>query len=84
MLARGHVTTCFRLEWPKEHYFPPCVLTFRDGWEPPSLTWSQEPSQLTDGVGRVQRGAEPAARPPEVSGLGFPHPAPLLFAGSGL
>ncbi|XP_056877826.1 epidermal growth factor receptor kinase substrate 8a isoform X2 [Takifugu flavidus] len=57
-------TKC-RLEWPKDHYFPPCVLTFRDGWEPPSLTWSQELSQLTDGVGRVQRGAEPAARPPE-------------------
>ncbi|KAK5877172.1 hypothetical protein CesoFtcFv8_026443 [Champsocephalus esox] len=26
-----------RLEWPKEHYFPPFVLTFRDGWEPPLL-----------------------------------------------
>lgn len=26
-----------RLEWPKDQYFPPCVLTFRDGWEPPAL-----------------------------------------------
>uniref|UniRef100_A0A8P4K7A6 Epidermal growth factor receptor kinase substrate 8-like protein 1 n=1 Tax=Dicentrarchus labrax TaxID=13489 RepID=A0A8P4K7A6_DICLA len=29
-------TKC-RLEWPKDHYFPPCVLRFRDGWEPPAL-----------------------------------------------
>ncbi|KAK2859249.1 hypothetical protein Q5P01_003869 [Channa striata] len=29
-------TKC-RLEWPKDHYFPTCVLTFRDGWEPPAL-----------------------------------------------
>uniref|UniRef100_A0A8C5FGB1 Epidermal growth factor receptor kinase substrate 8-like protein 1 n=1 Tax=Gadus morhua TaxID=8049 RepID=A0A8C5FGB1_GADMO len=28
-------TKC-RLEWPKEQYFPPCPLRFRDGWEPPS------------------------------------------------
>ncbi|XP_038152095.1 epidermal growth factor receptor kinase substrate 8a isoform X3 [Cyprinodon tularosa] len=27
-------TKC-RLEWPKDHYFPPCALRFRDGWEPP-------------------------------------------------
>ncbi|CAL8386002.1 unnamed protein product [Boreogadus saida] len=26
-----------RLEWPKEQYFPPCPLRFRDGWEPPAL-----------------------------------------------
>ncbi|XP_073336878.1 epidermal growth factor receptor kinase substrate 8a isoform X2 [Pagrus major] len=29
-------TKC-RLEWPKDHYFPPCVLKFRDGWEPPGF-----------------------------------------------
>ncbi|CAL8277475.1 unnamed protein product, partial [Gadus morhua 'NCC'] len=29
-------TKC-RLEWPKEQYFPPCPLRFRDGWEPPAL-----------------------------------------------
>ncbi|XP_072233543.1 epidermal growth factor receptor kinase substrate 8a isoform X1 [Leuresthes tenuis] len=29
-------TKC-RLEWPKDHYFPPCELRFRDGWEPPVL-----------------------------------------------
>uniref|UniRef100_A0A3Q2ZZW4 EGFR pathway substrate 8a, signaling adaptor n=1 Tax=Kryptolebias marmoratus TaxID=37003 RepID=A0A3Q2ZZW4_KRYMA len=30
-------TKC-RLEWPKDHYFPPCALRFRDGWEPPVLS----------------------------------------------
>ncbi|KAM6962098.1 epidermal growth factor receptor kinase substrate 8a isoform 10-T10 [Tautogolabrus adspersus] len=29
-------TKC-RLEWPKDYYFAPCVLRFRDGWEPPVL-----------------------------------------------
>ncbi|XP_068162612.1 epidermal growth factor receptor kinase substrate 8a isoform X3 [Antennarius striatus] len=28
-------TRC-RLEWPRDHYFPPCLLRFRDGWEPPA------------------------------------------------
>ncbi|KAF5907935.1 epidermal growth factor receptor kinase substrate 8 isoform X8, partial [Clarias magur] len=29
-------TKC-RLEWPKDHYFPPHTLRFRGGWEPPLL-----------------------------------------------
>ncbi|KAF7694212.1 hypothetical protein HF521_007965 [Silurus meridionalis] len=29
-------TKC-RLEWPKDHFFPPHTLRFRDGWEPPLL-----------------------------------------------
>ncbi|XP_041819933.1 epidermal growth factor receptor kinase substrate 8a [Chelmon rostratus] len=33
----GEGWTKCRLEWPKDHYFPPCVLRFRDGWEPPAL-----------------------------------------------
>lgn len=64
------MTLSFRLEWPKDHYFPPCALTFRDGWEPPSLTTSQEPSQLTESLVGVQRREEPTARQPEVSGSG--------------
>lgn len=55
-----------RLEWPKDHHFPPCALTFRDGWEPPSLTAPQEPSQLTEG--RSQE--EATAGLPEVSSSG--------------
>lgn len=34
-VALGDGWTKCRLEWPKDHYFPPCVLRFRDGWEPP-------------------------------------------------
>ncbi|XP_034529699.1 epidermal growth factor receptor kinase substrate 8a isoform X3 [Notolabrus celidotus] len=36
-VALGDGWTKCRLEWPKDHYFPPCVLRFRDGWEPPLL-----------------------------------------------
>ncbi|XP_065807282.1 epidermal growth factor receptor kinase substrate 8a isoform X3 [Labrus bergylta] len=36
-VALGDGWTKCRLEWPKDHYFPPCVLRFRDGWEPPVL-----------------------------------------------
>ncbi|XP_034019809.1 LOW QUALITY PROTEIN: epidermal growth factor receptor kinase substrate 8a [Thalassophryne amazonica] len=36
-VALGDGWTKCRLEWPKDHYFPPCVLRFRDGWEPPGL-----------------------------------------------
>ncbi|KAM6895718.1 epidermal growth factor receptor kinase substrate 8a [Xenentodon cancila] len=39
-------TKC-RLEWPKDHYFPPCVLRFRDGWEPPVLS-TMAPSREQD------------------------------------
>ncbi|KAJ0056984.1 hypothetical protein NL108_000804, partial [Boleophthalmus pectinirostris] len=36
-VALGDGWTKCRLEWPKDHYFPPCVLKFRDGWEPPAI-----------------------------------------------
>ncbi|XP_026066093.1 epidermal growth factor receptor kinase substrate 8 isoform X6 [Carassius auratus] len=42
-------TKC-RLEWPKDHPFPPHTLCFRDGWEPPVL------------VSREQDVAQPAER----------------------
>uniref|UniRef100_A0AAV2ITF6 Epidermal growth factor receptor kinase substrate 8-like protein 1 n=1 Tax=Knipowitschia caucasica TaxID=637954 RepID=A0AAV2ITF6_KNICA len=37
-VALGDGWTKCRLEWPKDHYFPPCVLKFRDGWEPPAVS----------------------------------------------
>ncbi|KAK1906236.1 Epidermal growth factor receptor kinase substrate 8-like protein 2 [Dissostichus eleginoides] len=44
----GEGWTKSRLEWPKEHYFPSFVLTFRDGWEPPLLpTANQQREQET-------------------------------------
>lgn len=36
-----------RLEWPKDQYFPPCVLTFREGWEPPPLAMASRDQDLT-------------------------------------
>uniref|UniRef100_A0A8C3ABV4 EGFR pathway substrate 8a, signaling adaptor n=1 Tax=Cyclopterus lumpus TaxID=8103 RepID=A0A8C3ABV4_CYCLU len=36
-VALGDGWTKCRLEWPRHHYFPPCVLTFQDGWEPPLI-----------------------------------------------
>ncbi|XP_060923964.1 epidermal growth factor receptor kinase substrate 8a isoform X2 [Limanda limanda] len=48
-VALGDGWTKCRLEWPRDHYFPPCVLTFRDGWEPvasPVVTRSRE-AELT-------------------------------------
>ncbi|CAB1413270.1 unnamed protein product [Pleuronectes platessa] len=48
-VSLGDGWTKCRLEWPRDHYFPPCVLTFRDGWEPaapPVVTRSRE-AELT-------------------------------------
>ncbi|XP_076862513.1 epidermal growth factor receptor kinase substrate 8a isoform X3 [Brachyhypopomus gauderio] len=36
-VALGDGWTKCRLEWPKDHFFPPHTLHFRDGWEPPVL-----------------------------------------------
>ncbi|XP_040885679.1 epidermal growth factor receptor kinase substrate 8a isoform X1 [Toxotes jaculatrix] len=51
-------TKC-RLEWPKDHYFPPCVLKFRDGWEPPVLpavtpSREQELTQLAESLANAE------------------------------
>ncbi|KAM3587993.1 uncharacterized protein V6R79_018422 [Siganus canaliculatus] len=48
-------TKC-RLEWPKDHYFPPCVLRFRDGWEPPALpsaTVSSREQELAESLSNI-------------------------------
>lgn len=48
----------YRLEWPKEHYFPPCALSFRDGWEPPSSREQRQEelrTRLAQEVGRQWR-----------------------------
>ncbi|XP_029017563.1 epidermal growth factor receptor kinase substrate 8a isoform X13 [Betta splendens] len=63
-------TKC-RLEWPKDHYFPPCVLRFRDGWEPPALaaptlSRDQELTQLAETLAHadIQRQEELKIFPP--------------------
>ncbi|XP_026091540.1 epidermal growth factor receptor kinase substrate 8-like isoform X6 [Carassius auratus] len=54
-------TKC-RLEWPKDHPFPPHTLCFRDGWEPPVLvSREQDVAQLAETLGAAQR---PVDRPP--------------------
>uniref|UniRef100_A0A3Q3WFW5 Epidermal growth factor receptor kinase substrate 8-like protein 1 n=1 Tax=Mola mola TaxID=94237 RepID=A0A3Q3WFW5_MOLML len=51
-------TKC-RLEWPKDRYFPPCPLKFRDGWEPPMMpSREQELTQLTESLAKIQRREE--------------------------
>uniref|UniRef100_A0A8C2AQK0 Epidermal growth factor receptor pathway substrate 8a n=1 Tax=Cyprinus carpio TaxID=7962 RepID=A0A8C2AQK0_CYPCA len=48
-------TKC-RLEWPKDHPFPPHTLCFRDGWEPPVLvSREQDVAQLAERLGAAQR-----------------------------
>ncbi|XP_029283052.1 epidermal growth factor receptor kinase substrate 8-like isoform X2 [Cottoperca gobio] len=57
-VALGDGWTKSRLEWPRDHYFPPCALTFRDGWEPPVLPAAyreQEPlSQLAESLANAE------------------------------
>ncbi|XP_069576711.1 epidermal growth factor receptor kinase substrate 8a isoform X2 [Brachyistius frenatus] len=59
-VSLGEGWTRCRLEWPKDHYFPPCVLRFRDRWEPPVLpaatpSREQEVTQLAESLADVQR-----------------------------
>uniref|UniRef100_A0A3Q0RV95 EGFR pathway substrate 8a, signaling adaptor n=1 Tax=Amphilophus citrinellus TaxID=61819 RepID=A0A3Q0RV95_AMPCI len=65
-VALGDGWTKSRLEWPKDHYFPPCVLRFRDGWEPPALaavtqSREQELAQLAESLANanLQRREDP-------------------------
>ncbi|KAJ3612340.1 hypothetical protein NHX12_020616 [Muraenolepis orangiensis] len=48
----GEGWTKCRLEWPKEQYFPPCPLRFRDGWELPALP-PPTPGPLTRDLGQL-------------------------------
>uniref|UniRef100_A0A672QX45 Epidermal growth factor receptor kinase substrate 8-like n=1 Tax=Sinocyclocheilus grahami TaxID=75366 RepID=A0A672QX45_SINGR len=49
-------TKC-RLEWPKDHPFPPHTLCFRDGWEPPVLvSREQDVAQLAERRGAAESG----------------------------
>ncbi|KAJ0012709.1 hypothetical protein NQD34_017043 [Periophthalmus magnuspinnatus] len=64
-VALGDGWTKCRLEWPKDHYFPPCVLKFRDGWEPPAVpvvppSHEQELAHLAESLANaeIQRNEE--------------------------
>ncbi|KAL8222260.1 UNVERIFIED_CONTAM: Epidermal growth factor receptor kinase substrate 8 [Gekko kuhli] len=48
----------FMAEWPKEQFIPPYVPRFRNGWEPPLLSFmgapkEQELNQLAESVANV-------------------------------
>ncbi|XP_068611260.1 epidermal growth factor receptor kinase substrate 8a [Brachionichthys hirsutus] len=61
-------TKC-RLEWPMDRYFPPCVLRFRDGWEPPAFPPPPPESrerELTQLVERLADGAIRSREEPQV------------------
>ncbi|XP_037315816.2 epidermal growth factor receptor kinase substrate 8a isoform X3 [Pungitius pungitius] len=64
-VALGDGWTKCRLEWPKHHYFPPCALTFQDGWEPPTL---QDVTQHAEGL------TEAGVQRPEDSRIGLETP----------
>ncbi|XP_053717643.1 epidermal growth factor receptor kinase substrate 8a isoform X3 [Synchiropus splendidus] len=70
-VALGDGWTKCRLEWPKDHYFPPCVLKFRDGWEPPLVPIStpshkREMTRLAESLanGEVQHQERAAVKYP--------------------
>ncbi|XP_035379550.1 epidermal growth factor receptor kinase substrate 8a isoform X3 [Electrophorus electricus] len=54
-VALGDGWTKCRLEWPKDHFFPPHTLCFRDGWEPPLLVSREQGlSQLAETLSQAE------------------------------
>uniref|UniRef100_A0A8C6M4X9 Epidermal growth factor receptor kinase substrate 8-like protein 1 n=1 Tax=Nothobranchius furzeri TaxID=105023 RepID=A0A8C6M4X9_NOTFU len=80
-------TKC-RLEWPKDHYFPPCELRLRDGWEPPVLSSvtpsrEQELMQLAESlVGADVQRLEDLRLPQEVAFSRYPPDDGYAFSNS--
>ncbi|XP_015483228.1 epidermal growth factor receptor kinase substrate 8 isoform X1 [Parus major] len=57
-MSLGDSWTKARAEWPKEHFIPPYVPRFRNGWEPPLLNFTgapkeQELNHLAESVANV-------------------------------
>ncbi|ETE65401.1 Epidermal growth factor receptor kinase substrate 8 [Ophiophagus hannah] len=57
-VSLGNAWTKARAEWPKEHFISPYVPRFRNGWEPPLLSFmgapnEQELNQLAESVANV-------------------------------
>ncbi|KAG2462005.1 ES8L2 protein, partial [Polypterus senegalus] len=42
----GEAWTCSRADWPKDHFVPPYVPKFRNGWEPPLENFRGVPWEL--------------------------------------
>lgn len=52
------ISDSHRAEWPKDHFIPPYVPRFRNGWEPPLLNFlgapkEQELNHLAESVANV-------------------------------
>ncbi|NXN91011.1 EPS8 kinase, partial [Rhinopomastus cyanomelas] len=76
-MSLGDTWTKARADWPKDHFIPPYVPRFRNGWEPPLLNFAgapkeQELNHLAESVANVaeqQRKQEMkrlSAEPPSV------------------
>ncbi|XP_037244115.1 epidermal growth factor receptor kinase substrate 8 isoform X5 [Falco rusticolus] len=76
-MSLGDTWTKARADWPKDHFIPPYVPRFRNGWEPPLLNFmgapkEQELNHLAESVANVaeqQRKQEMkrlSAEPPSV------------------
>ncbi|NXH25536.1 EPS8 kinase, partial [Myiagra hebetior] len=57
-MSLGDAWTKARAEWPKDHFIPPYVPRFRNGWEPPLLNFmgapkEQELNHLAESVANV-------------------------------
>ncbi|NXE40327.1 EPS8 kinase, partial [Ptilorrhoa leucosticta] len=57
-MSLGDSWTKARAEWPKDHFIPPYVPRFRNGWEPPLLNFTgapkeQELNHLAESVANV-------------------------------
>ncbi|XP_009647019.1 epidermal growth factor receptor kinase substrate 8 [Egretta garzetta] len=57
-MSLGDTWTKARADWPKDHFIPPYVPRFRNGWEPPLLNFmgapkEQELNQLAESVANV-------------------------------
>ncbi|NXJ18352.1 EPS8 kinase, partial [Dicrurus megarhynchus] len=57
-MSLGDSWTKARAEWPKDHFIPPYVPRFRNGWEPPLLSFmgapkEQELNHLAESVANV-------------------------------
>ncbi|XP_069765324.1 epidermal growth factor receptor kinase substrate 8a isoform X4 [Narcine bancroftii] len=85
----GEAWTKPRSEWPKDHFIPPYVPHFRNGWEPPLLSFlgtpcEQELNNLAESVANAehQRKQEEKRRLSEEQAVSQEHPSSEGYASS--
>ncbi|KYO36658.1 epidermal growth factor receptor kinase substrate 8 isoform X2 [Alligator mississippiensis] len=75
-MSLGDAWTKARVDWPKDHFIPPYIPRFRNGWEPPLLSFmgapkEQELNQLAESVANVAE----QQRKQEMKRLSTEHPS---------